>query len=356
MLLNRKLPFSGSSQRIVAHALLRAASRLFSTRVLMAAPLLCFAAFLGLSATNSLKITTESLSSGTLGLVYSQKLHAAGGAAPYTWSVRSGKLPGGLSLSGAGVLWGWPSTTGKSSFTLDVTDADHRSATEDFDLLVGPPPILRPHVAEVGSDAFGSEETWRGRHRGTRSAMGSSNSKADPQSLEIDTASLPSGTTQNSYLAALEGSGGTAPYSWSIGSGQLPTGVVLNSATGIISGTPTAAGTYNFTVQMKDPKGLTASGLLGIAVALCSSCGTPSLSITPSTLPAGTVNTAYSATLAAKGGTAPYSWSLASGALPTGLTLSSSGGIAGTPTNAGSYSFAIKAGDSAGHNVSHSYS
>jgi hypothetical protein len=60
------------------------------------------------------------------------------------------------------------------------------------------------------------------------------------------------------------------------------------------------------------------------------------VSITTSTLTQGTTNTAYNATLAATGGTGPYSWSLASGSsLPAGLTLSTAGVISGTPTTAG---------------------
>jgi Putative Ig domain len=57
------------------------------------------------------------------------------------------------------------------------------------------------------------------------------------------------------------------------------------------------------------------------------------LSITTMNLPAGQINVAYSATLAATGGTTPYTWSLASGTLPTGLSLNASTGkISGTPT------------------------
>jgi hypothetical protein len=50
-------------------------------------------------------------------------------------------------------------------------------------------------------------------------------------------------------------------------------------------------------------------------------------SITATSLPNGTVNTAYSATLAASGGTTPYRWSIASGTLPAGLSLAASTGV-----------------------------
>jgi hypothetical protein len=70
------------------------------------------------------------------------------------------------------------------------------------------------------------------------------------------------------------------------------------------------------------------------------------LAITTASLPTGTVSVAYSATLAASGGTLPYTWSVASGALPAGLTLNAaSGAIAGTPATAGSFSFTAKVAD-----------
>lgn len=81
------------------------------------------------------------------------------------------------------------------------------------------------------------------------------------------------------------------------------------------------------------------------------------LAITTTSLPGGTAGTAYSATLAASGGTTPYSWSLASGiSLPAGLTLASSGAISGTPTAGGSYSFTAQVTDSASHSASYTYS
>src|SRR5207237_8182282 len=59
--------------------------------------------------------------------------------------------------------------------------------------------------------------------------------------------------------------------------------------------------------------------------------GTSALQITTSQLPSGILSKSYGATLSASGGTTPYAWSLASGSLPAGLTLSSAGTISGTP-------------------------
>jgi hypothetical protein len=78
------------------------------------------------------------------------------------------------------------------------------------------------------------------------------------------------------------------------------------------------------------------------------SSSTPSLTIS-STLPSATVGSTYNSTLNVSGGTAPYGFSVASGALPTGLLLgSTTGTIAGTPTAPGSFSFAVSVLDSKG--------
>lgn len=73
------------------------------------------------------------------------------------------------------------------------------------------------------------------------------------------------------------------------------------------------------------------------------------LVITTASLPGGSINTAYSATLAASGGFTPLSWSITQGSLPVGLSLNAStGGITGTPTQAGSASFTVTVMDSYG--------
>jgi hypothetical protein len=71
------------------------------------------------------------------------------------------------------------------------------------------------------------------------------------------------------------------------------------------------------------------------------------LTILPTTLPSGTVGTSYSAGLTGSGGTEPYTWSVAIGALPPGLTLSHSGTLSGTPTRAGTFGFNVQIRDSA---------
>jgi arabinan endo-1,5-alpha-L-arabinosidase len=76
----------------------------------------------------------------------------------------------------------------------------------------------------------------------------------------------------------------------------------------------------------------------------------PVLSITTSTLPGGTVGTAYSAVLVASGGSGSgYAFTVSAGSLPAGMGLATSGTVSGTPTAAGTSNFTAKVTDSAGN-------
>src|SRR3954454_6474900 len=81
----------------------------------------------------------------------------------------------------------------------------------------------------------------------------------------------------------------------------------------------------------------------------CGVLACPIITVNPATLPNGNVGTAYSQTVSGSGGTAPYTFTISSGALPTGLVLNSaSGAITGTPTTAGTFTFTITATDANG--------
>src|SRR5262249_31369210 len=84
----------------------------------------------------------------------------------------------------------------------------------------------------------------------------------------------------------------------------------------------------------------------GTATSLQTAVVAGPLSITTGSLPNGAQNVAYSATLAASGGTTPYTWSVTAGSLPAGLTLASSTGVmSGTPTGTGTSTFTVQVTD-----------
>ena len=112
------------------------------------------------------------------------------------------------------------------------------------------------------------------------------------------------------------------------------------SAAGLFSGTPSATGNYSFNVRVTDSLGFFASQGYSVTIA-------PLLQVTTASLPAGNTAQQYDQALASSGGTPAVTWSLASGALPPGINLTAGGVLTGTPGATGTYSFTVKATDSA---------
>jgi hypothetical protein len=157
--------------------------------------------------------------------------------------------------------------------------------------------------------------------------------------ITLSPTTLPDGSLGGSYSQTITSSGGITPYSYSITTGTLPGGVTLSSG-GVISGTPTTAGVYNFTITATDQN--TCTGSISYAMNIG---GCPSITFLPTTLPSGMVGSAYSQTITASGGTVPYSYSVTSGLLPSGLSLTTLGVLSGTPASSGTFNFTITASD-----------
>ena len=242
-----------------------------------------------------------SLSDGKVGVPYAGQISASGGTAPYTFS--GSGLPDGLSLSLSGGISGTPGTAGKFSITATATDSKGVTGKGTFAITIAP---------------------------------------AD---LTIVTASLPDGVVGVAYSAGLAASGGLPPYTWTVGG--LPDGL---TATGpAISGTPTTAGKFTVNVTVKD----SAQGSVAQSKSYSVTIAPAPLTITTASAPNGTVGTAYSASFAATGGIAPYTFS-ATG-LPAGLSMSTAGAITGTPTAAGAATIAVTVKDAAGSSASKSF-
>jgi Putative Ig domain len=167
--------------------------------------------------------------------------------------------------------------------------------------------------------------------------------KVEPPPV-ITTTSLSSATLNQSYSQPVTATGGVPPLSWTVSSGSLPAGLSLAPSTTDtvnITGKPTTAGNSTFTITVTDATGTSStSGPLNIVVSTLAFT-------TTSPLTPGMVNTAYPGVqFAATGGTAPYTFSLATGStLPPGLTLVT-GDLTGTPTTAGTFTFGVTVTDS----------
>ena len=159
----------------------------------------------------------------------------------------------------------------------------------------------------------------------------------------ISPSTLPSGTVGSNYNYALLATGGVSPYTWTISSGSLPPTLGLSNG-GVISGTTTTGGTYNFTVKASDSESPALTATKALQITVNASQGT--LAVVTSSLPSATVNTPYDFVLSANGGVLPYTWSISSGNLPSGIGLNGTAGlISGAPGTPGLYDFTVKVTD-----------
>jgi uncharacterized repeat protein (TIGR01451 family) len=161
---------------------------------------------------------------------------------------------------------------------------------------------------------------------------------------------LAGGVAGVSYSQNFSASGGVTNYAFTNTAGALPSGLALSS-NGALTGIPTATGTFNFTVTATDAHGCTGSSDYALTIAC------PTITLSPSDpLAGGTAGVSYSQSITASGGTAAYIFTLTAGSLPSGLTLSTNGTVAGIPTATDGFSFTVTATDANGCTGSSNYS
>jgi hypothetical protein len=157
--------------------------------------------------------------------------------------------------------------------------------------------------------------------------------------LIITTTLLANGQIGTAYAQTLAATGGTPPYLWALtGTAGLPPGLALNRSTGAITGTPVQNGASKFTVQVTDSAGIVTTQPLSLAI------GPVITFTTPSPLqPNAVVGQPYSQSIAVTGGTPPYTFSQTG--LSDGITLDSTGKLAGAPQILSVLSFTVTVTD-----------
>ena len=261
---------------------------------------------LTLDIVNALAITTATLPDTSIGTAYNQAVAATGGTAPHTFSVSTGELPAGLTISSGGVVSGLVTALATTeSFTIQVADSS---------------------VPQLTSTQFYTINV----------------------ALEITTTTLPDALGGEFYSQTLRAQGAAPPYNWSRSAGSMPPGISDPAfATGTVSGTPSsvcAASTSIFTASVSDSDDFnlqTDSQVLSITV------NPVALDITTALLPAGAVGTPYSGIVQASGGVPPYSFAVTSGTLPSqlGPIVAATGQISGTPDTVETRNFNVTVTD-----------
>jgi hypothetical protein len=252
-----------------------------------------------------------SLPNGTVNTAYSQTVAAADGASPYTYTLSTGALPAGMTINpSTGLIAGAPTTDGNYNVTITATDTNGATGSVSYSLAIG---VQAPLAGAVS-------------------------------------ATVPANSTNAAITLNI--SGGAA----SSVAVETPAGHGTAAASGTsITYTPIAgySGTDSFTYTATNATGTSTAATVTITVTA------PTFTFSPAagSLPNGTVNTAYSQTVAAVDGASPYTYTLSTGALPAGMTINpSTGVIAGAPTTDGNYNVTITATDTNGATGSVSYS
>lgn len=178
------------------------------------------------------------------------------------------------------------------------------------------------------------------------------NSNASASSLTAAfTDTLPAGVVIAATPGATTTCGGAVTATAGASTVSLASGSTIpaGSCTITVNVTAPAIGTFVNTIAagaLQTSAGNNATPATASLIVTAVAC--PVITLTPATMPNGLVGQAFSQTLTASGGTAPYTYSVVSGALPTGTTLSVAGGlglVSGTPTTNGTYTFTIRATD-----------
>jgi hypothetical protein len=251
---------------------------------------------------------SPALSTGKVGTAYSQTFTQTGGAGTITWSQPTGTLPTGLTLNTtSGVLSGTPAATGTFTFTVRATDANQCTGERAYVIVINAAACAEITFLQPG---------------------------------------LPPGRVGDAYNQNI----GVLPfgnYTFAVVSGTLPAGLALAND-GALSGTPTTAGTSTIVVRATEANACanTIAYTLVINAAACPAIEVGGLAFQ---LPPGSVGVAYPPTMIPVTPADNYTFALAGGQLPAGMTFNTGTGVlSGTPTAAFEGTLFITATNGAG--------
>ena len=335
-------------------------------------------------------ITSSQAPEGIAGTVYSEDIQAIHGQTPYTWALQSGTLPSGLTINQVGDSFrisGTPDlgSNGLYTFDVQVTDSLNATASETISLFIKWPagtdiyPMTQQDPTADGFGTFtylaGYYVKWGWKFKVNSSGISVLRLGADFISNSPVTVVIFDVVTQSIVTQAVV----TQPSAGGWGFENLPTPVPLQNGkeyvicghqsvdtasywhtnlpaswkpTGDIEWQVGVNESYNMVPPANDYPTNTITNRMGGVVDFGYS---KVLSVaTDETLPAATEQVAYSEDIQATAGQTPYTWSLESGALPTGLNLSQVGDVfrlSGTPATGtpGSYTFTVKVTDNLGY-------
>ena len=276
---------------------------------------------------NDMSLSGVFTGSAEAGTWYQSYVQVIGGTSAYTFNV-TGTLPEGLYIRQDGsrfYLEGVPTKAGDSTFTLKVTD--RRNSYTEKSISVS---VTGSYTAPAKSDNMQITEVFEtGRKINER-------------------------YYSDVYLNNYEGS-----VRWSVVNGELPPGLSLNPENwyACLDGIPNTAGTYTFTLRAIDSRNVYADCQFTVKIN-----GTPyesdEMSMTEVFATGRKINESYYSYIYLHECTSPTRWSVVSGTLPPGLSLTTSDGTArlhGIPNTAGTYTFTLRANDSRNAYVEHEF-
>ena len=251
------------------------------------------------------------LPAATVGSPYNAVITVSGGTAPYAFALRSGKIPPGLHINGVtGAVYGLPMRAGAYSFMISVLDSKQTAeGLQKFALSVSQPLAARAPVQVAIAPA---------------------------------TFNLAAGASHQ--FAANVSNTSNHQVNWWASSGNITSAGYFTA--------PMAHGATKVQIVATSKADTSKRAFAYVNVTAAASSTTP-LAMASTTLPQATEGVPYLAGLGATGGSAPYSWKIAAGSLPSGFSFDTKAGtISGTASQNGAFPFTVQAADVAGQTVS----